>query len=90
MFKKKYYYGEGTDNIVELKPAEADAVNKLRIKETDQKGPNGETLFDTNLTDLEMTHYGRAADKLNAYLETHDVYATDEYLENNPILRPIK
>lgn len=88
MFKKTYYYGEGTKHEVRLLPAEAAAVNKMRLRETDQKGPNGETLFETNLNDDEIAHYSSAAEKLNKYLETHDdVFATDEFLANNEILR---
>lgn len=81
--KKQYYYGETDNNIVELLPAEADAVNRLRIREV----PGQDNLFETNLTSKEMDHYGRAATKLNEYLEDHDVFASEEYLENNPILR---
>lgn len=87
MFTKTYYYGEGTENEIKLLPAEADAVNKLRLRESDQKGPNGEPLFEVNLTPREMRHYDRAATKLNSYLETHTVTASDEFLENNQVLR---
>ena len=85
---KKYYYGEGTDHIIQLTEAEANAVNKIRIFEV-KETPDG-TYIRTNLDEKEMRIYNRAADKLNAYLEDHTVIATEEFLETNDVLRPVK
>ena len=84
-FARNYFYGEGTDHIVRLRPAEAAAVNKIRLTEV-RPGT-----FRTNLTRSEMDAYNSAAAKLNAYLTDHkDVLATDEWLDANDILRPVK
>lgn len=87
-FKKPYYYGEGTDHIVRLTVEEANAVNKLRVYEVVET-PNG-TYVRLNLTEQEQRAYNTAVDLLNEYLETHDVFASEEYLQNNDMLRPVK
>lgn len=90
MFSKLYYYGEGTDHIVRLTEAQADAANKILLYPVE--GQPG--VFKTNLTDREMKHYNVAADKLNAYIASCDErsgpYASDEYLEKHDLLRPVR
>lgn len=89
MFTKLFYYGEGTDHKVRLTQAEADAANKIRIKIVDEAAG----LFQTNLTDKEMRAYNSAAAKLNKYIAKtapNGPGASDEYLENNDILRPVR
>lgn len=88
-FTREYFYGEGTDNVIRLTPAEASAVNKCRITNI-RTNPDGSMSVQMNLTDKEIRHYNRAADKLNEYNETHAVFARDDFLENNDILRPVK
>ena len=83
---RQYYYGEGTDNVVMLTEAEADAVNKIcliHIKDD---------LYMINLDSEEAKAYDSAAEKLNAYLalETTHVYASDEFLAENEIIRPVE
>lgn len=68
---KTYYYGDGTDHEIQLTEREAAAVNKIRITVVDEK--NG--IVTTNLNRREMRDYTSAADKLNSYLEDHDVTA---------------
>lgn len=85
---KNYYYGEGTDHVIKLTEAEANAANKIRILEM-VENENG-TFVRTNLNDEEMQSYSTAADKLNKYLETNTVHATEEFLASNDLLRPVK
>lgn len=85
---KKYYYGEGTDHVIKLTEAEANAANKIRILDM-VENENG-TFVRTNLNDEEMQSYDSAAEKLNKYLETNTVRATEEFLASNDMLRPVK
>lgn len=79
-----YRYGSDIDSLVWLKPAEADAVNKLRLTDV------GNDMYSSNLTAAEMRHYNNAAAKLNKYLETHTVTFTIEDEEAGlPILTKI-
>ena len=84
---RKYYYGEGTDHVVKLYKAEADAVNKIRLRHVK------DDIYEVNLNAAERKHYDSAAQKLNSYLETTPtpVMASEEYLEANnwQILRPV-
>lgn len=81
---RKYYYGEGTDHIVKLTKAEADAVNKIRLHHVRGR------IYEVNLNREELKHYESAATKLNRYLETatSPVMVSDEFLATNNILRP--
>ena len=82
---RAYYYGEGTNHVVKLTKAEADAVNKLRLYHV------RDDIFEVNLNREEMKHYDSAATKLNRYLETatSPVMASDEFLAANNVLRPV-
>ena len=84
---KLYYYGSDSANKIRLRPAEADAVNKIRISDLDL-----ETGYcRVNLNRQEMRDYDSAATKLNKYLESHTVVYTDEDIEAGiPVLRPVK
>lgn len=88
LFTQPYYYGEGTDNIVRLTSEEANAVNKIRILGL-VEGENGDMYVKTNLNDAEMKAYNSAATVLNKYVETHQVFASETFLENNEMLRPV-
>ena len=82
---RQYFYGEGTDNVVMLTKAEADAVNKLRLFHVK------DDLYTTNLNTEELKAYDSAAEKLNAYLAlgTSHVYASEEFLADHDIIRPV-
>ena len=82
---RKYYYGEGTDHVVKLTKAEADAVNKIRLRHV------RDDLYEVNLNLEERKHYDSAATKLNRYLAaaTSPVMASDEFLATNNVLRPV-
>ena len=82
---RAYYYGEGTNHVVKLTKAEADAVNKLRLRHV------RDDLFEVNLDRGELKHYDSAATKLNRYLETATtpVMASEEFLATNNVLRPV-
>ena len=79
------YYGEGTDHVVKLTKAEADAVNKIRLRHV------RDDIYEVNLNREEQKHYDSAATKLNRYLETatSPVMASDEFLATNNVLRPV-
>jgi len=87
-FTMPYYYGEGSDHIVRLTSEEANAVNKIRIFGL-VEGENGDMYVKTNLNDAEMEAYNSAATVLNEYVETHQVLASETFLENNEMLRPV-
>ena len=82
---RAYYYGEGTNHVVKLTKAEADAVNKLRLHHV------RDDIYEVNLNRDELKHYDSAATKLNSYLETatSPVMASDEFLATNNVLRPV-
>lgn len=82
---RDYYYGEGTGHVVKLTKAEADAVNKLRLRHV------RDDLYEVNLNSEELKHYDSAADKLNRYLATaaSPVMASEEFLATNNVLRPV-
>ena len=82
---RNYYYGEGTNHVVKLTKAEADAVNKIRIRHV------RDDIFEVNLDRGELKHYDSAATKLNHYLEiaTSPVMASEEFLATNNVLRPV-
>ncbi|ADD81040.1 gp042 [Rhodococcus phage ReqiPoco6] len=90
METRAYYYGDGTDNVVQLTEAQANASNKAMFYPVEEeKDSTGETqiLVKTNLTREEIVHYNEAADILNVYLETHTVTYNDM---EQPMLRPVK
>ena len=82
---QQYYYGEGTDNVVMLTEAEADAVNKLRYFHVK------DDLYLVNLNAEEMESYESAAKKLNEYLAlgTSHVYGSEEFVAEYGIVRPV-
>ena len=82
---RNYYYGEGTDHVVKLTKAEADAVNKIRLRHV------RDDIYEVNLNSEEQKHYDSAATKLNRYHEiaTSPVMASDEFLAANNVLRPV-
>ena len=82
---RAYYYGEGTNHVVKLTKAEADAVNKLRLRHV------RDDIYEVNLNREEQKHYDSAATKLNSYLATatSPVMASDEFLAANNVLRPV-
>lgn len=87
MSSRAYYYGEGTDHKLWLEDESADVINKMRILEFDEETG----MIRVNLNDKEIEIYDRASALLNNYLEEcGPVYASDEYLQNNDILRPVK
>lgn len=89
MSKKPYYYGDTNDHIVNLTENQAIAINETLItdiEETDN-GTQARVLLPNNVT---MDDYSSAADILNEYLENNVVTASDEYLAENDILRPVK
>ena len=83
---QRFYYGDGTENIVELTQAQADSVNNLRIGDTIET-PDGTyvNLWFEGAGDLDSYHEG--AEILNKFLETHTV--TWENTEV-PVIRPVK
>ena len=82
---RNYYYGGGTDHVVKLTKAEADAVNKIRLRHV------RDDIYEVNLNREEQKHYDSAATKLNRYLSiaTSPVMASDEFLATNNVLRPV-
>jgi len=82
-----YYYGDGTDNVVQLTEQQANAANNFRFTATRVDSENNEMYGTTNLTQEEMVHYSAAAKVLNEYLADHEVYQVDT---DSPILRPVK
>lgn len=83
MFKKPYYYGDGTDHIVYLTKEEADAVNGMQISDVIETDDG--MYVKTNLKPNQIKHYNRATDILNRYLEDHEVTWNDTSV---PVLRP--
>ena len=83
---RQYYYGEGTDNVVMLTEAEADAVNKLRFFHVKPD------VYVINLNAEEMEAYESAVKKLNEYLalETSHVYGSEEFVAEHGIVRPVE
>lgn len=86
MFKKKFFYGDGTDHVVDLTQNQADAVNKMLVTEVIE-GEGQETLVRINLDEQELKHYNSAVDILNKYCAAHTVYYENT---EEPILRPKK
>lgn len=86
---KPYFYGETDEHIVYLTEKQARATNGVLIHEI--KEVNGETLCHVTFpAGTTADDYNAAANILNKYLETHTVYASDEYLASNDVLRPAK
>lgn len=55
---RNYYYGEGTDHVVKLTKAEADAVNKIRLRHV------RDDIYEVNLNREERKHYDSAANNV--------------------------
>lgn len=89
MFKKTYIYGSDPNRTVRLRPSEADAVNKLRLKKVheDLEDWDPNQRFVTNLTPKEMDAYDRAAAILNEDIAKRGLVDCDMDLETNPVLR---
>lgn len=87
MSSRAYYYGEGTDHKLWLEDELADVINKIRILEyVEETG-----MIRVNLNAKEIEIYDRASALLNNYNdECGPVHVSDEYLQNNDILRPVK
>lgn len=83
---QQFYYGDGTENIVELTQAQADSANNIRIGEIleTSEGTYADIWFEGP---GDMKSYNEATDILNSYLETRTV--TWENTEE-PILRLVK
>ena len=90
MFKrttKPYFYGETDEHIVYLTEEQARAANGTRIDNIKEENGNiyCHFIFPAGTT---ADDYSAAADILNEYLETHTVFASEEYLASNDMLRP--
>lgn len=83
---RKYYYGDGTDHVVELTEEQANAILNCQIIGDVIYGEDGSFYVKTNLTDEELVHYNAGSGILNAYLQDHKVYWTDTEV---PMLRPV-
>ena len=92
MFKKTYVYGSDPNRTVQLRPCEADAVNKLRLQKVypDLEDWHPNQRFMTNLTQEEMKHYDRAASILNEDIERRGPVDCELDLDIEPVLRPKK
>lgn len=93
MFKKKFYYGDGTDHVVKLTQKMADAVIKCRFKDVkvvgeSQDGKDDIVIMKTNLTREEMNHYNKGVSILNRYHDKHGAVTWKD--ESKPYLRPVK
>ena len=86
METRAYYYGDGTENIVHLTEEQARVTNDIRITEMLEDPFTGEVTVKSNLSLAEMEVYNEAADLLNKYIETHDVYWNDQSV---PMIRPV-
>ena len=98
MFRKKFYYGVGTDHIVKLTQVQADSINNLRIRMVEERedgmveeredGMYAEVTF---VGPGNVKAYSEAAEFLNEYLKTHSVdYTEEDEAAGLPILRPVK
>lgn len=85
-FKRKFYYGDGTDHIVELTQNQALAISEALISQVDAEDP---TIVELTLpTGTSVEDYNEAADILNNYLDTASEPVT--YNDTSkPIVRPV-
>lgn len=83
---QQFYYGDGTENIVELTQAQADSTNNIRIGEIleTSEGTYADIWFEGP---GDMKSYSEAAEILNSYIETHTVTWTNTEVS---VLRPVK
>ena len=84
--KSKYYYGDGTDHILKLKPSYVESF--LRFQEA-IKGYTFEQLCNgvhVNISREDIDRHNKLADILNEYLENHTVRYDDT---SKPILRRV-
>lgn len=90
MFRKKFYYGAGTDHVVKLTQIQADSVLNLRITQVTELD-NGMYANVEFVGPGNMEAYNQAADILNEYLKTHSVpYTEADEAAGLPVLRPVK
>ena len=83
---KQFYYGDGTENIVELTQAQADSTNNLRIEEVIET-PEGTYANVGFVGPGDIESYNEAAEILNKFLETHTVTWSDTDV---PAIRPVQ
>ena len=85
-FKRKFYYGDGTDHIVELTQNQALAISEALISQVDAEDP---TIVELTLpTGTSVEDYNEAADILNNYIDnaSEPVFYNDT---SKPIVRPV-
>ena len=87
--KHKFYYGDGTDNVVSLTEKQALAVNSFKFYPVDSQESNVNRIRGhAELADgCTMKHYNDATTILNKYLADHDVFYNET---DKPVLRPVK
>ena len=84
---KQFYYGDGTENIVELTQAQADSTNNLRIDQFFET-PDGITYAAPRFVGPgDIKSYNEAAEILNKFLETHTVTWSNTDV---PAIRPVQ
>ena len=83
---KQFYYGDGTENIVELTQAQADSMNNLRIDEF-YETPVAMYATPRFIGPGDIESYNEAADILNKFLETHTVTWSNTDV---PAIRPVQ
>lgn len=87
--KHKFYYGDGTDNVVLLTDKQALALNSFKFYPVDSPEPNATRIRGyVDLADgCTMKDYSEGADILNKYLVDHTVFYNET---DKPMLRPVK
>lgn len=83
MFKKSFYYGDGSENVVKLTQIQADSVNNLRTHESSNDDGLIEISFEGRGN---VRSYNEAADILTAYASSHTVTWNDT---DKPMLREV-
>jgi hypothetical protein len=81
----QFYYGDGTENIVELTQIQADSANNLRVGEI-LETPEGTYANMWFEGPGDMESYNEAAEILNEFIATHAVTWENTDV---PILRPV-
>lgn len=82
----KFYYGDGTENIVELTQIQADSANNIRIGEIIET-PEGTYANPWFEGPGDMTSYNEAAEILNEFLSTRTITWTNTDV---PVIRPVQ
>ena len=88
--KVKYYYGDGTDHILKLKPSHVKSFlrfNEALLGCTLDQLLNGVPLEISRISRKDLERANKVVDILNGYLKNHTVFNSDP---SKPVLRRVR